>query len=417
MDKVIFTKYSNQRRKEYKIATSIIDRGGTRYVDKWALCREGSSHVQKMTVFKDELRSLYSESDFLVAECSVIDDNTIEMEYISGETLESIINECILNKQLDDMLAHIKEFSSKIYSNSNLKAFVDNENFRNLFGDVNLSSQLQAFDISNVDMIFSNFIYNDQSLYIIDFEWFFDFQIPIEFIMFRSLFHNALFQSLNKSVKDNVYELLGISKNDITAFKEMEYSFQKYIKGDNYSFAEIYEEIGQELKVLNKEGIVSDFIKYSLYIGEEKIINSSTGQADVNISVSICGCCDNIILYLNNKNGIYKIRRAIGIAGEKQENLTIVNNNYELEIIDDYYFIDDNPMIVYDNKGYDSVNIEYSVIEPDNKLLPNLVEALKREKDKMDKLLLHENELDFYSKIGVNNLYKIGVKLKGVSKK
>ena len=90
--------------------------------------------------------------------------------------------------------------------------------------------------------------------------------------------------------------------------------------------------------------------------------------------------------------------------------MKIIDSNCSLDIIDDYYFTDNNPFMVFGNKGYDAIYIGYSILESDNRLMRNLVDALIREHNQAV-------ELSFYNKIGANNLYKIGEKIKGVSKK
>ena len=301
MRKVIYTKYSNQRKKEYKISTSIISDDGLRSVIKQAIYDEGRGHVLKMAKTGEYLAELYAESGFHVAKCIEMTDKAIEMEFVEGETLEKIFNDYISNAEFDKLFEFIKNFSDKLYSNSKLKNFNNNPLFQNIFGNVGLSDTLKAFDISNLDMIFSNFICNNSGMYVIDYEWVFDFQIPIEFIMFRSLFHNAFFQGLDNEIKDKIYGLLNITKSDRPFFEQMEYAFQEYVKGENNDFAEIYERIGQNVELFDSKG-GSKAYNYSMYLGKEKIISKKTIQSEIKIDINCDKSNDDFKLYLNDKN-------------------------------------------------------------------------------------------------------------------
>lgn len=61
------------------------------------------------------------------------------------------------------------------------------EKFKEVFGDVTLPDGLMAREYSNIDLIFENVILGDKYT-IIDYEWSFGFPVPVEYIMFRSVF-------------------------------------------------------------------------------------------------------------------------------------------------------------------------------------------------------------------------------------
>ena len=115
---------------------------------------------------------------------------------------------------------------------------------------------MHAFEYSNVDLIFSNLIYGKDGVTIIDYEWFFDFQIPIEFILFRSVFHNALIDNLRKEDKERIYNTLHINEDDVEVFERMEYAFQAYVKGDELDFEKLHKVIGQD--VVSLDDLLSD---------------------------------------------------------------------------------------------------------------------------------------------------------------
>ena len=64
------------------------------------------------------------------------------------------------------------------------------ENYTQVFGegDYEKFEGKACFDrVSNCDLIPSNILYKDNKIYIIDYEWVFDFSVPVEYIYFRGL--------------------------------------------------------------------------------------------------------------------------------------------------------------------------------------------------------------------------------------
>ncbi len=61
--------------------------------------------------------------------------------------------------------------------------------FKKLFGDFDysdLNKKLSFRHISNIDFLFSNMIFRDNSIYIIDYEWIMDVSLPLEYIIYRA---------------------------------------------------------------------------------------------------------------------------------------------------------------------------------------------------------------------------------------
>jgi hypothetical protein len=80
-----------------------------------------------------------------------------------------------------------------------------------------------CFDsISNIDLIFSNIIYRDDEIYIIDYEWVFECSLPVEYTLYRTLKYKTLLKEYKYLEK---YENL----EDFFIFKYVyNKSFHKY---------------------------------------------------------------------------------------------------------------------------------------------------------------------------------------------
>lgn len=379
MENILYTKFSNQRREEFEISTSIVEDDTKKYILKTALYNSGRKHLLQMIENQHRMKKILSECGWSVASCVARDEDSIEVEFIKGRTLESIINEKLSNGEYQQVLTILSRIADKIYHNSHIAKFEKSSRFDEIFGEIEFQHSLKAFDLSNVDMIFPNFLIEDGKYTLIDYEWIFDFKIPLEYILFRSLFYNAAIQKLEDEQKLELYECMQIDVKDISIFEKMEYAFQSYVKGENKNFTEIYQAINNKAIPLKYLGGDVATNNYSLYIGTDKILKASTFQTSVDIKVCEVPEHSTIRVNLNDQNGIYKLKSAIGLKDGLKEDLELIESNSELVIVNDYYYIQDTPYMIFKNKEYESLEISYSILSKKNNLVGNLVTTLKNE--------------------------------------
>ncbi|MCK9224203.1 MAG: hypothetical protein M0R46_15420 [Candidatus Muirbacterium halophilum] len=185
--KIIYVKNNNNRAKEYQIGTIIYEKNATLYVEKRALCMEAIPHLMKMITSHHKLSESIVSSNFKLAKILKNDEMSITFEYIDGISLEQEFN--YLSK--DEQIVFIELFMKKIESNFKIKIVEKPENNSDIIYYFNVSSDEflkgeKVFDgVSNIDFIFSNLIKKNDIYYIIDYEWVFDFDLPIEYIKYR----------------------------------------------------------------------------------------------------------------------------------------------------------------------------------------------------------------------------------------
>jgi len=110
-------------------------------------------------------------------------------------------------------------------------------------------------------MIFENILVDDDKYTCIDYEWFFDFQIPDEFVKYRSIYYfyinNKKILSDKNISLDELCNCVNIAESNINTFAEMEENFQKWVVGDsNYTSryeCEVFYDSVAELKNKNDE--------------------------------------------------------------------------------------------------------------------------------------------------------------------
>lgn len=264
-DKILFAKISNYRKEAFSIQTIVLCEKGKKYVDKIGMNPESVAHIKKM--LKHQGRSVESFRNIPLTPL----EKGVRMEYLEGLTFEQRLLEFLEEKNLKEFEDTIKGFYALILKGASEEDYYSEE-FKNVFGNAEVKRTFQCKKDMNIDLIFSNiFIEKDKNI-IIDYEWYFDFMIPVEFILWRSL---RMLYTGNELVRryysyDGLFEVLGINKEGLEeTFIAWESSFVNNYVGTNlYSgFKKKELKLKKELveKTLNPDSLHS-----TLYIGDEE---------------------------------------------------------------------------------------------------------------------------------------------------
>lgn len=254
----LFVKFSDERAPQFRVSTLISLKDGiTRKAYKGAINVKGNKHIAEIYDNYEELSKIYEDTKLVPNKCSLIKgkDNTaqivgvsnkardaVNLEYLSGITLESYLDQLNESKQYGHMLAVMKEFCDLIYKTSAQGEFRMSEDFKTIFGNPQFPEVYDASPYCNYDMIFSNILLDRTKLeegdwHVLDYEWVFRFHIPAKFIIYRSLFYYAQgreetgFFDFLKEQEKNIYTQFGINSTECDIFSEMEHNFQLYIIG------------------------------------------------------------------------------------------------------------------------------------------------------------------------------------------
>ena len=266
-EKLIFSKYSDSRDNEYKIRTSIlIDKRGNKKVEKIPLNKKSINHIEKIYNNYAILKSQYENSDFHLETCRKL-DNKIEFDYIEGKTFVEILNEEFDKNGLEAVIERIKELKEKLYKLSNNEKFEISEEFKKVFGSVKLDENKKCIKPANIDFIGTNLIYSNGKFHIIDYEWVFNFYIPIDYIVYRTIFYyqdeNVYKNKINLR---KILEKLEISVQEEEKYYKMELQFDKYVRSKEYILEKLYTRFKMRkisiektlLKVENYRAMVTD---------------------------------------------------------------------------------------------------------------------------------------------------------------
>ncbi|MEE3357592.1 MAG: class I SAM-dependent methyltransferase [Lachnospiraceae bacterium] len=258
---IVFSKYSAERDPQYALRTDIRyqsidgqnsfeDKMGEQaesrdllMSDKTALLAEGKSHIAGIKTAYDHLTSQYAGSGIEIGPCRPGENKkSVTLDFIPGQNLQRLMEELIIQGRGADVKRIVDAYTKRILSAAT-DDFAMTDDFRRVFGGARLPEGLKTAKISDIDLIFSNLIIPDEAgddiekivkadWSVIDYEWTFDFPIPVHFILHRC-FYLATHQ-LMACPELNFEELIkgiGISPDESEQYLRMEEYFQNTIQG------------------------------------------------------------------------------------------------------------------------------------------------------------------------------------------
>ncbi len=246
MERVIFSKYSNDRNDNYKIHTDILeDEQGKRYVRKAGASEGGKKHILHMYETALKLQDMYKDTRFTVNQSSM-QDETLELEYVDGTSMEELLDGYLAAKDYKSFCGMIRSYGQEMRRLA-VNDFVPCENYYKVFGDDAVNApQYKSMVCANIDMIFENLIVRDDSWVVLDYEWTFMFSVPVDFILYRTV-HYYVTPDREKIIGDiDLYEMLGIDRTVCDAYRGMEEHFQAFVYSGNTPLWKLYETMGRQ---------------------------------------------------------------------------------------------------------------------------------------------------------------------------
>lgn len=220
-----FTKYSNDRLEKFAIRTEIHeDYKKNRRVFKVPLNNEALSHIKHIETSKNQLEEIYQNETLNINRC-VLEGDRLELEYLTGKTLEMKLDECLDRHDEAGFRLLVKQFIQFLHA-----------------GDDS--------EITDYDMIFSNIMLSEETgeWTVIDYEWTFPVKVNFENKLFRALYCYLIGGSKRRKICFRILnEELGVEEAKVTEFVNQELEFQHFVTGNRMSMTELRDKIGKEI--------------------------------------------------------------------------------------------------------------------------------------------------------------------------
>lgn len=238
-EQTIYTKYSNDRAESFMIRTDIVKGPKGYEVRKVPVSKASEEHVQNMKHWEEELNRLYVKNGICANRC-VLKDGMACFEFLKGRTYEAKLDELRLYRDYAGLTAKLLEFRRLLTETlkPELKAFAKSEAFVEMFGNPVFTKAYEGAAVNNMDWIFGNLMETEGGIQIIDYEWTFPVQVPVEYLIFRAL---SLYLHSREDIQDlGMMAQMGISAEEEQIFEEMEHHFQRWLLDGTVTIGEQY---------------------------------------------------------------------------------------------------------------------------------------------------------------------------------
>lgn len=248
-EKLIYSKYSSDRNREYAIRTDIVLEDGKESVAKQALYNEANGHLRNMSKAEELLKARYSD-DMLHISASYYDSERQTFEYVTGASLMSEMASAAADNDMEKIDDLIYKYLKIVFYGTTRKRFVPSEKFIEVFGYVEFSKEQEVADVTDIDLNFDNIIIND-CWNLIDYEWTFDFEMPQKYVAYRAAKYWSQSSGDIKCIPmERWMLLLDIDDSERELFELMELSFQKYVSKTEGSLLRFSEKYHKPIKTL-----------------------------------------------------------------------------------------------------------------------------------------------------------------------
>jgi len=191
--KIYYVKNNSERARAFQLKTIIYEENGQKFVKKEALTKEALPHLMKMKESYQKLTTSTTNPHIKFAKIVAEDETSLTFEFIEGISLEKKFQDALAKSEkhaqkiIEEYKALLKTGFKTVTFNS--KTMVT-DTFKILFGDQDfseLNGEICFDGLANIDLILSNIIYKNDTIYFIDYEWTYDIYLPLNSAVFRTL--------------------------------------------------------------------------------------------------------------------------------------------------------------------------------------------------------------------------------------
>ncbi|MBQ6469395.1 MAG: hypothetical protein IJJ50_05025 [Lachnospiraceae bacterium] len=237
---ILYAKFSNERSPKFAIRTMIAEENGVRTVLKTAASEAGLAHVQHFSGHYEKLTELYRKAGFVPNRVALHGDTAV-FEYIEGKLFETTL---LAFADKTAAFEHMwKSFFERIDQTADT-SFSMMDAFSEVFGNAEALVGGKASSCADIDLIPSNILEEGGVFHVIDYEWTFDFPVPVDFIKWRAVVYFA--QKLPKDAavtEEMLLEMIPADERKQAVFRKMEESFQNYMLGKHVPLRLLYPEM------------------------------------------------------------------------------------------------------------------------------------------------------------------------------
>lgn len=283
-DEINFVKLNSDRVKKFRTLTTIKSDG---YVYKAPLSPESENHINTM-----HKESKYKLGKISYLNCELV-DNAIKYKLLNEESLETLILDSIMRNNKEEFFKLLEQyFDALFYGSFESQEYADYR-FLEVFKQGS-KIMFHCHEKSNLDLIFSNIFIINEEYVAIDYEWIFDFQIPLEYIFYRVLLH---YTNTNNYFKEfvsieEIFNYFNLDSSHFDLFRTWDHNFIDYVfsylpkpqnnimpRDDFRNNDEEFDDyVGLYLESNEIDENTLELLKHDMVINQKKIIKKRNNQ-------------------------------------------------------------------------------------------------------------------------------------------
>lgn len=207
---------------------------GVKQVKRSALSPEGIGHLEHILRVRETYGDYYKRIGLV--ECEKEGPESLVCPFICGTPLSEVIER--ESKDYPSFTANAIKWAEVItdVNESYVGAFSLSKEFEEIFGrPYGIEAYHgRALRVCNLDSTFENFLIADDKTICVDFEWFVEAGVPVDFVRYRALKMLCIANLKTKCRGVSIEKFLsdcGFSEDDILLFDRMDEAFQQYVHG------------------------------------------------------------------------------------------------------------------------------------------------------------------------------------------
>ena len=217
-----YVKISANRRPEFQITTMLYFSEGI--VKKKALNEQGTPHIHALKAAAGKKLGFLCNVEAL----QTSDDHEYAVPIVSLENFQQHL-EMLFKQQKETAIAYLKQFIDHLLAYGKEREQQQSEAFEHIFGDAKTKRRLHWMANANIDLIPENLFIDGEKIYVIDYEWIIDCDVPIEYCIWRMC--TSINEHLNTRAFDAVLQHYGIDEELTDTFAKWEIHFAQIYVG------------------------------------------------------------------------------------------------------------------------------------------------------------------------------------------
>ena len=179
-EEILYVKLNQGRKEKFRLLTRIVRENEEVRAEKEAMVPQAEEFVEKLeklgteSTGSDKYRNLPCKAE----------SGKISYPLLTGKTLHQEIAELAHKGEIEEIKILLKKFYQEFFGARKVMGY-RTEEFCEVFGEYPGRSDYECVCPANVDLICSNIFMGENGNQIIDYEWMFDFPVPVNFIMWR----------------------------------------------------------------------------------------------------------------------------------------------------------------------------------------------------------------------------------------